>query len=364
MIKSIIARIKGILKRNQLVYFIKYKYFNKDYREGLLLMNSSNTTKPREVISQEMSLIKDYWHCQPCHYVRYRLFDMDLDKESLLDYVPPYFFYNYFMPSHTIVRNADFSNDKLSQYKLYVAKGVPTPRVVAVYKKGKLYNMENELIDIGSIDSTSPRLFVKPFNGSGGNGILAFDRKNDKYYFNNQQVTAELMKKELKNNCSYIFQEMVPQCDELNQIYPNSLNTIRVITHEFDDGIKVCYCILRLGRGDIVVDNSAQGGISVNIKIESGLFSDYAITEHGLEKFYSHPDTGFVFKGHGISNWKQVLEEITSIAYKFSGYGSIGWDFAISQSGVQLIEMNIGYGIDHVQISSGGVRRILNIYPS
>ena len=363
MIKSIIDRIKGILKRNQLIYFIKYKYFNKDYREGYLLMKS-NETKSKEVIAQEMSLIKDYWHCQPCHYVRYRLYDMDLDTESLLDYVPSFFFYNYFMPSHTIIPKADFSNDKLSQYKLFVAKGIPAPRVVAVYKKGELYNMENELVDIGSIDSASPRLFVKPLNGSGGNGILAFNRKNDKYYFNDQQVTAELMKKELKSNSSYIFQEMVQQCDELNQIYPNSLNTIRVITHEHDAALKVYYCILRLGRGGNVVDNSAQGGISVNIQIETGLFSDYAITEHGLRKFYSHPDTGFVFKGRGINNWQQVLAQISSITSQFTGYGAIGWDFAISQSGVQLIEMNIGYGIDHVQISSGGVRRKLSIYPS
>lgn len=363
MIKSIIARIKGVLKKNQFIYFIKYKYFNKDYRESSLLM-SSNTTKSGDIISQEMSLIKDYWHCDPSHYVRYRLYEMDLDTESLLDYVPPYFFYNFFMPFHSIIRKADFSNDKLSQYKLFVAKGIPTPRVVAVYKKGKLYNMENELIDINSLNSSSPRLFIKPFNGSGGNGILAFDKKNDKYYFNNQYVTAELMKKELKKNCSYIFQEIVPQCDELNQIYPYSLNTIRVITHEFDTGIKVCYCILRLGRGGKYVDNNTQGGMSVNIQIDTGLFSDFAITEHGLEKFYSHPDTGFVFKGHGINNWKQVLEEITSIASMFSGYGAIGWDFAISQTGVQLIEMNIGYGIDHVQISSGGIRRRLNIYPS
>lgn len=362
MIKSIIARIKGILKRNQFIYFIKYKHFNRDYRESYLLM-TSNETKSRDVVSQEMSLIKDYWHCPPCHYVRYRLYEMDLDTESLLDYVPPYYFYNVFMHSHNYIR-MDFSEDKLSQYKLFKEKGVPTPRVVAIYQKGKLYNMENELIDINSLNASSSRLFVKPFNGSGGNGILVFDHINGNYYFNDRIVTAEIMKKELKKNCSYIFQEMVHQCDELNQIYPHSLNTLRVITHEFDTGIKVCYCILRVGRGDKVVDNSAQGGISVNIKIDTGLFSDYAITEHGLEKFYSHPDTGFVFKGHGINNWKQVLEEISSIASMFSGYGAIGWDFAISQTGVQLIEMNIGYGIDHVQISSGGVRRILNIYPS
>ncbi|MBR5087623.1 MAG: hypothetical protein IKX31_11540 [Muribaculaceae bacterium] len=315
------------------------------------------------MISQEMSLIKDYWHCQPCHYIRYRLYEIDLETESLLDYVPPYLFYNYFLPSHTIIGKSDFSNDKLTQYRLFKSKGVPTPRVIAVYKKGKLYNLDNELIDINSLNSSSSRLFIKPFNGSGGKGILVFDKINGKYYINDMHVTAELMKKELKNNCSYIFQEKVQQCDELNQIYPHSLNTIRVITHEFDTGIKVCYCILRLGRGGKCVDNNTQGGMSVNIQIETGYFSDYAITEHGLEKFYRHPDTGFVFKGNRINNWKQVLNEITEIASMFSGFGAIGWDFAISQSGVQLIEMNLGYGIDHVQISCGGVRRILNIYP-
>lgn len=36
----------------------------------------------------------------------------------------------------------------------------------------------------------------------------------------------------------------------------------------------------------------------------------------------------------------------------------------VTQNGIQAIEMNFRYGIDHLQCTYGGMRRVLNVYPN
>ena len=62
-------------------------------------------------------------------------------------------------------------------------------------------------------------------------------------------------------------------------------------------------CILRMGRNGKEVDNSAQGGISINIDVNTGAFAERATAEHGGENITLHPDSGFKFLGTKADNW-------------------------------------------------------------
>lgn len=79
--------------------------------------------------------------------------------------------------------------------------------------------------------------------------------------------------------------------------------------------------------------------------------------------FYTHPDTGFVFKGAKIQNWNEVLRQIQDIVSKVTEYKTVGWDIAIGEDKAYAIEFNLGWGIEHAQVIAGGLRRRMGIYP-
>ncbi len=118
-----------------------------------------------------------------------------------------------------------------------------------------------------------------------------------------------------------------------------------------------------MGRNGSFVDNSAQGGISVNIDIEKGALDKYAFVEHSSERFENHPDTNFKFDGFILYDWVKIKQNILDYANKAIEFSDIAWDVAIQEDEISVIEINSNYGIDHLQCCIGGMRRKLNIYP-
>ena len=120
---------------------------------------------------------------------------------------------------------------------------------------------------------------------------------------------------------------------------------------------------MRMGRGGAEVDNSAQGGISIKVNFRDGSFCPPATAEHGGGAYWVHPNTGYDFQKNKIAGWDAIKAEITATVSKLTDFGDIGWDIALTDKGVSVIEFNLGYGIAHAQLSCGGLRRILNAYP-
>lgn len=360
--KLFIRQIRKAFKKNKFIFFTRYRLFDKDYRHNLKLMKAS-TIKSQDMISQEMSDIKCYWHCPPCHYVRYKLYDIVLDKESLLDYIPPYIYYNFCYANYTRNLDVTYYSNKLNQYNLFKKLGIPTPEIIAVSKDGKLYGLDNTEINIDLFfNNHIKKLFFKPITGRGGNGIFVLKKQFDKYTHQGKILTPSDLNQIIGKD-NYIVQEAVTQSEEINVINPTTLNTLRVVTHCVGNEVSICCTILRIGRGDKDVDNSAQGGLSINVDVKTGHFADYAVTEHNMAKFDVHPETNFEFKGKGINKWNSIKDGILNVASKFPELEYVGWDFALTPNGFLVIEMNLSFGLDHLQISSGGLRQKLKVYP-
>jgi hypothetical protein len=101
----------------------------------------------------------------------------------------------------------------------------------------------------------------------------------------------------------------------------------------------------------------------VNIDIGSGKFGKYAFTEHSNGMFERHPDTGFVFGDHVLTGWERIKEQILIYAKMADEFQEVAWDIAILHDNICVIEINLNYGIDHLQCCIGGMRRKLNISP-
>ena len=105
----------------------------------------------------------------------------------------------------------------------------------------------------------------------GSKGIYIFHKNESGFYTTRQNVKFEenfLVKIGEKND--YIIQAGIIQDRELSRIYPNSVNTCRIITENIDGSAHVRCAMLRTGCGQNDVDNVSAGGLCVKIDIASG----------------------------------------------------------------------------------------------
>lgn len=355
--------IKEKLKENQFLYFSKV-CLGKDFRFNQKQMRKSSA-KTKETIRKEMRLIERYWKCKPLHYIRYGLYDKLLSNEQLIDYIPPFLFYTRYNKTLYKDVNRAYYDNKLNLYFEFIKKGINTIPILAVCNRNRFYDpFMNKVIPPDTLLNNlhkDEKLFVKPINGRGGDGIIVIKKQGNVFYSNGEKVSNAFS--ELRNNTCYIVQKGIAQRQDLMDINPTSVNTLRVITQWRGDKPSVVVCVLRVGRSGKDVDNSHQGGLSVQINIENGEMFPTATAEHGGGIIQEHPDTHYVFRGKVIKNWECIKNKIENYAEKFTEIKEIAWDVALTEEGVVIIELNIGYGLDHLQCCCGGMRRVLNVYP-
>ncbi|MCD8091655.1 MAG: hypothetical protein LUF01_01950 [Bacteroides sp.] len=324
---------------------------------------SSSATKSKKQIRHEMELCHNYWHCNPAHYIRYGLFDKNLSTEELLDYIPPYYHYNFYMADKYEGVDTAYYSNKLNLYHLFTDKGIPTPQVIALVDHGVLKNTEKRPIDIQAFCDTlekGRKYFFKPTNGQGGAGIQVFTSEVKSK--DNLANLSDFLKR-LKRNDIYIIQEGIEQHNDFLKINASSVNTLRMITQWRDGRPALSACVLRIAKDGKFVDNSCQGGLSLTINEKTGAFHAIATAEHGGGHYTKHPNSGFIFKNGKVENWASIRSLIISYAKLFPELKEIGWDVAVTSHGIQIIELNLNYGLDLLQCCCGGMRRKLNVYP-
>lgn len=350
------------------MFFTYKKLTDPDYRLNFRNYPDGKNYKPKDIVKKELSVIKGFWKCDPMHYYRYRLYEKNLSYDELIDYIPPYYFYNYHMPQVINASTIPITESKILLHEYLSSKKIETPAAVAIIKKGRILNLADVLITFQEFTekinaSGSSLFFVKPAGGKGGKGIFTVRKKDNKLYINSTPYDEKAFTYLIGNN-DFIVQEALVQRSDISSINPTSVNTLRVITQFETGACKISAVVLRIGRKGSFVDNSAQGGISVNVDTTSGCLNRYAYTEHTNEKFEKHPDTGFIFGGFILDKWNLIRQEILEYAGKAVEFPEVAWDIAILEDRISVIELNLNYGIDHLQCCIGGMRRKLNINPT
>jgi len=65
-----------------------------------------------------------------------------------------------------------------------------------------------------------------------------------------------------------------------------------------------------------------------------------------------------------INDWDTLFLKINAVCSRITEYKMIGWDLAIAEDNeLYAIEYNLGFGIEGTQITRGGLRRRMGIYP-
>lgn len=146
----------------------------------------------------------------------------------------------------------------------------------------------------------------------------------------------------------YVIEEGIAQHPKINELYPGSVNTMRVVTMVQGGEAKWLYTIFRVGKGGKSVDNASSGGVYCRI-YEDGIIHYNAFCEKEAKYYEVHPDTKTPFVGFEIPYYKEALDFCLRAAMVEPRLGYVGWDCAIAENGPCLVEANILPGYDMPQ---------------
>ena len=173
--------------------------------------------------------------------------------------------------------------------------------------------------------------FCKPLRSGGGLGTFKVDLSGDRDSL--RAAFESLMAKSL-----VLVEESVKQHEEINAFYPHSVNTVRVVTLQDDNGVHIISTGIRFGTQSITDNFSADGMVS-DVDIDTGLITTPAVDKKGLV-YEAHPHSGKHFVGFKVPHWDLVIDTAKRAMEVLPGVNYVGWDMAIGPEVVSIIEGN------------------------
>lgn len=181
---------------------------------------------------------------------------------------------------------------------------------------------------------------AKPTDSDFGRGVMKIERNND-------EALSTLLKERIGR--TFILEECLDNCYELKQINPSSLNTIRAFTHVNAIGDAEIFEVqLRVGTPGMIVDNWGAGGVVYHVDVATGVIDRAGIDKHN-NPFLYHTGSNVKMVGFEIPRFNELKEYVLSLAKVFPKAKVVGWDIAITDKGIDFIEMNCPGGHDIMQ---------------
>lgn len=305
----------------------------------------------RRILLEQIKNILLYEEIEPYYY----LYGMDVYNGH---YSREFIAYNVFLRRRNRLNfRSEHNSTCILRNKLYfgeIAKslGIPSPKNILLSlpeKKGYCVWLQDgtthSLVDI--LSKLDGNFFCKPLDGECGSGIGMLRCERGGLFWNGLPINVDYL---INTLCSseYLVQEALTQHPVLSEVYPLSINTLRLVTvvNVNTGEIEVFPSALRIGNKGNKVDNFSLGGVIVNIDYNSGLLEPVGFmkAQYGTTCTH-HPETGKVFSGVKVP----YLSEAIEMAIKFHSHlnvHSVGWDIAITENGPCFIEGNDNWEID------------------
>jgi hypothetical protein len=172
---------------------------------------------------------------------------------------------------------------------------------------------------------------LKPTSGRGGSGVRLVPPTE----------VADLV---APGGTELLVQERIVPHPDIAAIYPGSLNTVRVLAVRLPgSGPVLAAAIHRWGAaGTGPVDNISSGGLCSAVDLETGRLGPAVGRPRARSRpeFDRHPDTGAPITGVLVPDWPAVRDLALRLMAAFPEVAHVGWDLAVSDRGVQVIEGN------------------------
>lgn len=222
-------------------------------------------------------------------------------------------------------------------HKLFLDKALFNQRFAKYVKRGWLDTRSASFEQISVFAKKYTEVIVKPFDDFGGHGV--------------KKISIGGGSDCILTNC--IIEECIANIESLRIIAPGSLNTIRIVTLIDKNGkLHILAALLRMGNGRGHTDNYHDGGMACPIDLVSGKLKDKAYGMNCVE-YSHHPMSGIKFDGYKVDGFAQCLEIVKEVSFVEPQARYVGWDFAVTPVGIELLEGNIPPGEDITQIATG-----------
>ena len=193
--------------------------------------------------------------------------------------------------------------------------------------------------------SKHKKIVVKPDRGSLGKDVMLLEYTDD--------ASAREYFRSIALDEHTICEEFIRQHPVLNALNPHSVNTIRVTSLLIDGEVEILTATLRCGAGeDSITDNLSKGGIGARIDIETGIICDYG-RDFAMNSYSHHPVSGVQIIGLQIPNWDRAIARIKEAHKRVPQCTLYGWDIAITEDDIDIVEANSKPGIKNIQHLDG-----------
>ncbi len=229
---------------------------------------------------------------------------------------------------------------------------LPTIAVLAIACDGAIDFIADDLRTPPSGD-----LFIKPVRGSGGSGTERWNRLGPLFLGSGgrscdwQGLLRHLAERSRKR--PMMLQPRMVNDTALSGLNNGALSTVRVLTClDEQEQPEVIGAVLRMAIGsNEVVDNLHAGGVAAAVDLATGRLA--CATNLGMDvrlgRTATHPTTGHPISGFELPHWPDVLALACRAHHAFADHALVGWDIALIEGGLCLVEGNSGPDLDIMQ---------------
>ncbi len=256
---------------------------------------------------------------------------------------------------------------KSEMLALFAAAGLPVPTLV-----GRVGDAPPAAIDAAPVAGTAAALAAlleahgdgglvfKPERGKQGDDILvatAADAGGVRL-LSGVEFSADQLWQRLASHAgeSWRIERWVRPHPVLAEFRPGATPTVRVLTLLVDGGVVVHAAALKLPVGDSGVDNLHKGNLAAAVDLDTGIVGP-ATDRNGTPQWNHHPTSKVAITGCRIPDWPGVMAVALAGAPLLAPRRAMGWDIAVTAAGPVVLESNVSWGEDVVQLPGRGLTR-------
>lgn len=247
-------------------------------------------------------------------------------------------------------------DDKLIFHKL-VSPYANVPDNFGWIQNGHIYTPSGDTLtkdSLVSLINENQKMVLKPvIDGGAGKSVKLIEYKNELYFINSKSVDLKGLIDEIYKSNDFLLSKFVEQNDYSNNIFPYSVNTIRVVSVHEGDGVDIIEAAHRFGTNDTApVDNASVGALVASVNMVNGVLGE--AKEYLTTQTYTyHPDTNEKIKDVKIPNWDLVKEDIIRVHSMLPYLKFVAWDIVITKDSYSIIEGNASTGTTLFQLWEG-----------
>lgn len=270
--------------------------------------------------------------------------------------------------------------DKLRFHRLCLEAGLPVPQLHAVLSRRGTQGINDFPVHRGFPEiverfreHAEVRLILKPQNDALGTGVrFVCVRHGEVFDIEDRPLALESFCAALDRDMErddYLVQEFVRPHPAMAALGSGkALGTLRILAQLRDEQVTLLYALSRIPCGNNPHDNFSggrTGNLIAAVDTETGrLHVAYGRRDPRydrlMERFERNPDTGRPIAGEVVPQWSVIRDVVERAARTFPALPVLGWDIALSDVGVVVIEANSNPDIIGAQVSTGaGARQLM-----